>query len=207
MRSFQKLVASLFLLKGCSAWIFQPFSQIQQDYLALTRRVTARHILLPKSDEVCLVLKQKIRNKDEFIYLVDAFEQAAKRYSKDETTSARGGLLGELVPQGYCRIPELDRACFSLRLGIVEGPIESEFGYHLILVTERTNCPKLDGKNTKLVRKKGSNDAILVPSPQVGQVGVEFVAGQVVFWIFCLFAGGTVAELAAQVGSGIGMKM
>jgi hypothetical protein len=89
-------------------------------------------------------------------------------------------------------------------LGVVEGPIESEFGYHLILVTERTNCPKLDGKNTKLVQKEGSKDAILVPSPQVGQVDVDFVAGQVGFWIFCIFAGGIAAELAAQVGSGIG---
>lgn len=148
--SSQKLVVSLcFLLQECSAWIFQPSQQIQKDYQALTRRVTARHILLPKSDEACRALKQKIRIKAEFIYLVDAFEQAAQRYSRNETTKNRGGLLGELVPQGYCNSPELDRACFSSRLGVIEGPIESDFGYHLILVTERTNCPKLDGKNTK----------------------------------------------------------
>lgn len=147
MRSSQKLVAFFaLLLQGCSAWIFQPFQQIQKDYQALTRRVTARHILLPKSDEACLALKQKIRIKAESIYLVDAFAHAAQRYSRDEMTNDRGGLLGELVPQGYCRLPELDRACFSSRLGVIEGPIESDFGYHLILVTERTNCPKLDGK-------------------------------------------------------------
>ena len=164
--------------------------------------MTARHILLPKSDEACLALKQKIRIKAESIYLVDAFEQAAQRYSRDETTKNRGGLLGELVPQGYCKSPELDRACFSSRLGVIEGPIESDFGYHLILVTERTNCPKLDGKNTKLVQKADdSNKAILVPSPQVGQVDVPFAVSQIAFWIFCLFAGGIVAELAAQVGS------
>lgn len=44
-----------------------------------------------------------------------------------------------------------------------------------------------------------------MPLPQVGQVDIDFAAGQVTFWIFCLFAGGIVAELAAQVGRGTGM--
>lgn len=130
-----------------SALLLEPLQRIQRDYQALTRRVTARHILLPSSDELCLILKQKIRNSDQ--YIVDAFEEAAKRYSQDETTNFRGGLLGELVPQGYCRSAKLDQACFEVRLGIVEGPIETEFGTHLLLVTERTNCPKLDGMQTK----------------------------------------------------------
>jgi len=192
---------------SAEAWVFQPLQQIRKDYLALTRRVTARHILLPpKSEPACLALKQKIRSASETQYIVDVFEQAARQYSRDETTSARGGLLGELVPQGYCRSPELDRACFEARLGVVEGPIESEFGNHLILVSERTNCPKLDGTNTKLVQKKqgsgsSSNEAILVPSPQVGQVDVPFAVGQVLFWIAVLFAGGILAEVVASLFS------
>ena len=78
--------------------------------------------------------------------------------------------------------------------------MESEFGIHLVLVTERTNCPKLDGKNTKLVRKTGSmHEAMLVPSPQVGQVDISFAAGQVVFWIVVVFAGGILAEAMASL--------
>jgi len=41
------------------AWVFQPLEKITKDYQALTRRVTARHILLP-SAEACIALKQKI---------------------------------------------------------------------------------------------------------------------------------------------------
>ena len=179
-----------------SAWIPEPFRKIQTDYQALTRRVTARHILLPpKSGELCLTLKQKIRNSD--LYLVDAFEQAASRYSRDEDTNFRGGLIGELVPQGYCRSPELDEACFSVRLGVVEGPIETEFGSHLILVSERTNCPRLDGTATKLERTD-ENDCKLVPSPQIGQVDLSFVLGQVSFWTFVFLAGGILAEVVSR---------
>jgi hypothetical protein len=200
------------LFEKANAWIFQPFKQVQKDYLALTRRVTARHILLPpKSEEVCLVLKQKIRSKTDVgstddrengnkMFIVDAFEQAAKNYSRDNTTNFRGGLIGELSPQGYCRSLELDRACFQARLGVVEGPIESEFGNHLILVTERTNCPNLDGKNTKVVRKaENSNEAILVPSPQVGSVDIPFAVGQAAFWLFAFVAGGLLAELVSAM--------
>lgn len=178
--------------------ILEPLQRIQRDYLALTRRVTARHILLPpNSDDLCFILKQKIRNSDQ--YIVNAFEEAAQRYSRDETTNFRGGLIGELVPQGYCRSPQLDKACFEVRLGLVEGPIETEFGSHLLLVSERTNCPKLDGRNTKLIRNpENNNESVLVPSTQVGKADFSFVTGQVAFWLYAFLAGGILAEVVSR---------
>lgn len=109
---------------------------IARDFNALTRKVTAHHILLPKSSDVALALKQSIRNRvnppkgsdKEPIYIVDAFSAAAERYSRDEETAVRGGLLGVLAPQGYCRAKELDAACFQVPLGEVCGPIESDYG-------------------------------------------------------------------------------
>ncbi|GAX24533.1 hypothetical protein FisN_18Lh086 [Fistulifera solaris] len=177
--------------------LWEPLQRIQRDYLALTRRVTARHILLPpNSDELCLILKQKIRNSDQ--YIVDAFEEAAQRYSRDETTNVRGGLIGELVPQGYCRSAQLDKACFEVRLGVVEGPIHTEFGTHLLLVSERTNCPKLDGTNTKLIRNSENNESTLIPSTQVGNADLSFVTGQIAFWFYAFLAGGILAEVVSR---------
>ena len=80
--------------------------------------------------DVALALKQGIRNKvsppkdsaRKPTYVVDAFEAAAKKYSRGGETAANGGLLGELVPQGYCRAGELDEACFRAPLGDVCGP-------------------------------------------------------------------------------------
>jgi peptidyl-prolyl cis-trans isomerase C len=205
LQAFGQLLGIVILLScpfDCSAFVGGALDKIQKDFAALTRRVTAHHILVA-NEEVALALKRKIRDEcvDNERWIVDVFEQAARKYSQDETTNERGGLLGNLVPQGYCRSQILDRACFEVGLGTMEGPLKSEFGYHLVLVTERTNCPKLDGKNTKLMQSS-SKDVFgtLVRSTQVGQVKMsEFVVNQLGFWFLVFLAGGLVAELAAKI--------
>ena len=84
-----------------NAFIDGAFKRVEKDFLSLTRRVTARHILVP-DEQVAIVLKQKIRDEciNKELWVIDAFEEAAKKYSRDETTNFRGGLIGELVPQG-----------------------------------------------------------------------------------------------------------
>ena len=127
---------------------------------------------------------------------------AAKKYSRDEETAINGGLLGELAPQGYCRARELDQACFEVPLGEVSGPIESDYGYHLLLVTERTNCPKLDGPYNKVVR--GGDDGTtteLVSDQSIEDPIVRIVFQQIGFWILVSFAGGILAELSAKAAS------
>ncbi|KAL7525531.1 hypothetical protein ACHAWF_001403 [Thalassiosira exigua] len=181
---------------------------ISRDFQALTRKVTARHILLPKSREVALALKQSIRNRvapprdsdAEPMYVEDAFAAAAAKYSRDEATASDGGLLGTLVPQGYCRARELDEACFQVPLGEICGPVESEYGYHLLLVTERTNCRKLDGPYTKISRgADGVSKVLAGNSAQEGREQMTQVAlQQVGFWIGVSLAGGVVAEIAAK---------
>ena len=88
-------------LPVADAFINIAFQKIEKDFLALTRRVTTRHILVP-DEKVARVLKQKIRDEciEKEIWVIDAFEEAAKKYSRDESTNFQGGLIGELVPQG-----------------------------------------------------------------------------------------------------------
>jgi PPIC-type PPIASE domain len=199
------LLILFFLANPSHAWT-NPLQKIQNDYRALTRRVTARHILLPpNSDDAILELKRSIMRRidaqEEFV--VDVFEDAAKKFSRDDTTNYRGGLLGELLPQGACQSAILDRKCFEVPLGSLQGPIESEFGLHLLLVTERTNCPKLDGKDTKLVPCPESGYGKLVPSSsdskEVSQVTPAFLVQQAAFWTFVVFAGGILAEITARI--------
>ena len=168
--------------------------KIVNDYQALTRRVTAYHILLPpNSEDACLELKRNMlkRVEQEGQFLVDVMEDAAKKFSRDDTTNQRGGLLGELLPQGACPSAILDRACFEVPLGSLQGPITSEFGIHILLVTERTNCPKLDGTKTKLVVKSYSSRSstgtgtgtgfgeLIDPGVERGQqVNSDFILGQ-----------------------------
>eukprot|EP00568_Trieres_chinensis_P012087 CAMPEP_0183297452 /NCGR_PEP_ID=MMETSP0160_2-20130417/4749_1 /TAXON_ID=2839 ORGANISM="Odontella Sinensis, Strain Grunow 1884" /NCGR_SAMPLE_ID=MMETSP0160_2 /ASSEMBLY_ACC=CAM_ASM_000250 /LENGTH=231 /DNA_ID=CAMNT_0025459281 /DNA_START=93 /DNA_END=788 /DNA_ORIENTATION=+ len=182
--------------------------RVKNDFLALTRRQTARHILLPKSRDAALTLKQKLRNRvdDGGEFVVDAFAAAAQRYSLDMDTKQSGGLLGELVPQGYITARDLDRACFEVPLGEVSGPIETEFGYHLLLVTERTGCPKLDGPFTKVVPGEDGKTTLVAPAKTktVQEEVGEFALDQIVFWIGTALAGGILAEIVAQAMGGTG---
>jgi peptidyl-prolyl cis-trans isomerase C len=35
-------------------------------------------------------------------------------------------------------VPEFETACFEGEIGAVQGPIKTQFGYHVVQVTERT---------------------------------------------------------------------
>lgn len=65
------------------------------------------------------------------------FEQAARQYSQDRNTAARGGDLGYFT-RGKM-YPEFDAAAFSLQPGQVSGAVRTPVGYHIIKVFERHN--------------------------------------------------------------------
>jgi len=190
-----------------------PFDKIENDFQALTRRVTAYHILLPKSTDAALKLKQKIRNRVNPpksldrppLYVIDAFNRAAQMYSLDDETKLNGGLLGDMLPQGACRrVPELDKACFEVPLGHVAGPIETDYGYHLLIVEERTNCAQIDGIHSKIVR--GSKNEAVYVGPSGKEEGSDFsrlAVQQLALWTGVFVAGGIVAELAAKAAEAI----
>jgi peptidyl-prolyl cis-trans isomerase SurA len=73
-------------------------------------------------------LKQRLDNH------AATFEELARLYSNDASAS-KGGDLGWIYPGDT--VPEFERAMDALPIGQVSEPIETQFGYHLILVTER----------------------------------------------------------------------
>jgi len=87
---------------------------------------TARHILVD-SEEKCNELKM----------IIDAgadFGAIAKENSSCPS-SAEGGDLGKFGPGQM--VPEFDEAIFSGDVGVLYGPIKTQFGYHLIDITGR----------------------------------------------------------------------
>ncbi len=89
---------------------------------------SARHILVD-SEEKCNDLKAQI-NSGEI-----TFEQAAKENSSCPS-GANGGDLGTFS-QGQM-VPEFDKVVFNDEVGVVHGPVKTQFGYHLLEVTERS---------------------------------------------------------------------
>ena len=87
---------------------------------------SARHILL-ESEEKCIELKNEIENGADFA-------EAAKKHSKCPS-GASGGDLGEFSPGQM--VPEFDQVVFNEEVGKIHGPVKTQFGYHLIEITNR----------------------------------------------------------------------
>lgn len=89
---------------------------------------TARHILVD-SEEKCNELKARIQAGEDFAAL-------ARQYSSCPS-GQNGGELGEFGPG--MMVPEFDKVVFSAEVGTVQGPVQTQFGYHLLEVTSRSD--------------------------------------------------------------------
>ena len=88
---------------------------------------TARHILV-ETEQQCEGLKQEIEGGADFAEL-------AQQHSKCPS-GRKGGDLGAFSPGQM--VKEFDDVVFSAEIGKVQGPVRTQFGYHLIEVTSRT---------------------------------------------------------------------
>ena len=91
-------------------------------------RASARHILVP-SEADCNTLKKSIEDGEDFA-------EVAKVHSKCPS-GKQGGALGEFSPGQMVR--EFDEVVFSGEIGKVLGPVKTQFGYHLIEITNRAD--------------------------------------------------------------------
>ena len=91
-------------------------------------RASARHILVA-SESDCTNLKSDIEGGADFA-------EMARQHSSCPS-GQRGGELGEFG-RGQM-VPEFDEVVFSAPVGQVQGPVQTQFGYHLIEVTERSD--------------------------------------------------------------------
>jgi len=88
----------------------------------------ARHILV-KSEEQCEQIKKDIiGGKD--------FAEMAQQHSTCPS-GKKGGDLGEFGPGQM--VKEFDEVVFSAEVNKVQGPVKTQFGYHLLEVTSRTD--------------------------------------------------------------------
>ena len=91
-------------------------------------KAKARHILV-SSREACEGLKTEIEGGADFAAV-------AKQHSQCPS-GQQGGDLGEFGPGQM--VQEFDTVVFSAEIGKVVGPVQTQFGYHLIEVTSRTD--------------------------------------------------------------------
>ena len=91
-------------------------------------KATARHILVD-TEEQCQALKDEIAGGADFA-------EIAKQHSSCPSGQS-GGDLGEFGPG--MMVPEFDKVIFRADVSSVQGPVQTQFGYHLLEVISRTD--------------------------------------------------------------------
>ncbi|AZG35684.1 MAG: peptidylprolyl isomerase [Shewanella psychromarinicola] len=90
-------------------------------------QATARHLLVSTQDQ-CESLKQQIEAGADFAEIAKANSSCP--------SGAQGGDLGSFGPG--MMVKEFDEVVFSAPLNTVQGPVKTQFGFHLLEVTSRS---------------------------------------------------------------------
>jgi len=90
-------------------------------------QVKASHILVKDEATAKKVKKELDNGKD--------FAELAKKYSTDKSNAATGGELGYFAKGEMAE--EFEKAAFSLKIDEVSEPVKTEFGYHIIKVSDK----------------------------------------------------------------------
>jgi peptidyl-prolyl cis-trans isomerase C len=93
-----------------------------------TTQIKASHILVKDEETAKRLHAQLVADPSKFA-------DVAKQESTDKTSGAKGGDLGKFG-QGRM-VPEFERVAFSLKPGQLSEPVKTQYGWHLILVSER----------------------------------------------------------------------
>lgn len=129
--------------------------------------VKANHILLKTSSNYTAAehetLKQKLQSiRQDILAGRTTFEQAARSHSECPSKE-KGGDIG-MFPYKFVVVEPFARAAFSMKVGEISEIVRSDFGYHLIKVTDRTpgELSKLEDIKP-VVRKVIAQDMDLFP--------------------------------------------
>ncbi|MGG2987617.1 peptidylprolyl isomerase [Geobacillus stearothermophilus] len=90
-------------------------------------KIRASHILV-KDEKTAKEVKAKLDKGEDFAKL-------AKEYSQDPGSASNGGDLGWFGPGKM--VKEFEEAAYKLKVGEVSDPVKTDYGYHIIKVTDK----------------------------------------------------------------------
>ncbi len=112
----------------------------------------ARHILVKpnqiRDQETTVALLNKLRDRS---IAGEDFAALAKEFSEDPGSALKGGELGWSTPGMF--VPEFEQTMGSIALNEVSAPFSSQFGWHILQVTDRRN----EDFSTNILRNRAQN--------------------------------------------------
>ena len=116
--------------------------QIAADVSHSQEQVWARHILLPDETTANVVRERLDKGED--------FGAVAAQVSTDTSNKDSGGDLGWFGKGAM--VPEFEDAAFSLKVGEISQPVQTQFGFHIIQVLAHGEVP-LDAEAYQAARQ------------------------------------------------------
>ncbi len=128
--------------------------------------VDASHILVDSEEKANEILASINEGKV-------TFEDAAKEYSSCPSKE-RGGNLGEFG-KGQM-VPEFDNAVFAMEAGEIKGPVQTQFGYHLIKLNKKNEAKEIPFEDIKpqLMQKVLSDKQQAAYASKLNQLKILF---------------------------------
>jgi peptidyl-prolyl cis-trans isomerase D len=105
------------------------------DLYTTPEQVRASHILLKTEGKDEAAVRTKAEQVLQEVKAGGDFAELAKKYSEDEASAKQGGDL-DYFSKGKM-VPEFDEAAFSLPPGQVSDLVKSQYGFHIIKVTDK----------------------------------------------------------------------
>lgn len=102
----------------------------------LVQQTKTRHILVqPNTIRSEEQTEQEIVNLRQRILNGEDFNEVAKEHSEDISNALKGGDLGWVLPG--VMVPPFEQAMNEAEVGVVSEPVQTQFGWHILLVEER----------------------------------------------------------------------
>lgn len=117
--------------------------EIQKHYDQASQELNARHILV-EDEALAKELVEKLKAGEDFAKL-------AKENSVDTGTAEKGGELGWFTVGKM--VPEFNDAAYALEIDEISEPVKSDYGYHIIQVSEKRDVKdygKLEDKKEEI---------------------------------------------------------
>lgn len=138
-------------IRSASGFHLVQLVELRGEQRRVVQQAKARHILI-KPDLVTSMeqAREKVSKLRRRIAQGEDFAQLAKAHSADGS-SAQGGDLGWGDPAQY--VPPFQRAVEKLPLNTLSEPIRTQFGWHILEVTERRDYDETDEYRRNIARR------------------------------------------------------
>jgi peptidyl-prolyl cis-trans isomerase SurA len=108
-------------------------------------KVNARHVLIrlgTTADDEKETAAFASRLREDILDSTISFDEAAKKYSSDQTTNEKGGDLGWFESE-QLQVPAFREAAKTLQPGEISQPLKTQYGFHLVRLEERRDSRPL----------------------------------------------------------------